>query len=131
MKVLIDTQIILWILFDSKKLSSTEKKILVSDNNQIICSSISLFEISLKYAIGKLKLKSVTPEKLPNLLIKNGYLIKDVNYDIFSTFYKLPSKIHKDPFDRIIIWEAIKNNFSLMTRDKEIKKYEKFGLSLV
>jgi len=130
MKILIDTQIILWILFDSKKLSNSEKEILISDDNQIICSSISLFEISLKYSMGKLKLKSVTPEELPSLLIKNGYLIKNVKYDVFSTFYKLPLEIHKDPFDRMIIWEAIKNNFSLMTRDREIKKYEKFGLNL-
>jgi len=131
MKILIDTQIILWILFEVDRFTEAEKKIITASENQIICSSISLFEISLKYSIGKLKLCNITPEKLPTLLIENGYLIEEVNYDIFSTFYKLPCDIHKDPFDRILIWQAIKNNFFLMSRDKEIKKYQKFGLNLI
>ena len=130
MKIVLDTQFILWILFDSGRLSKREKEIIYDENNQIICSSISLFEISLKYSIGKLVLNNITPDKIPDLLVGNGYIIKDTTHDTFSSFYKLPRDIHKDPFDRILVWESIKNGFHLMTRDKKIMEYEKWGLKL-
>jgi PIN domain nuclease of toxin-antitoxin system len=47
-----------------------------------------------------------------------------------ATVYKLPT-IHKDPFDRFLIWEAISNNFILISTDKDIKKYETLKLNVV
>jgi len=131
MKILIDTQIVLWLLMDSSRLSKDSKEIISNIENEIICSSISLFEISLKYSIGKLELNNITPDKIPELLRENGYKIKDVSSDTFSSFFLLPTEIHKDPFDRILIWEAIKNNFTIMTSDNKIKKYSKFGLKTI
>ncbi len=131
MNILLDTQLILWILFDSAALSEQEKGIIADDRNTLFCSSISLFEISLKYAIGKLELTNITPDRIPELLVTGGYRIKDVGYDTFSSFYQLPRDTHKDPFDRILIWEAIQNGFHLMTRDREIRNCGKWGLSVV
>ena len=131
MNILIDTQILLLILFKGSELTSKEIEIIKDDKNEIICSSISLFEISLKYSIGKLKLKKITPDHIPALLLKSGYTIKDVNHQTFSSFFKLPLKEHKDPFDRILIWEAIENNWHLMSRDKWMKEYRHHGLKLV
>ncbi len=131
MNVLIDTQIILHVLFDKRRLSKKEKDILLNQDNEIFCSSISFFEISLKYSIGKLKLKNVTPEEIPQLMINAGYVIEDVGYDSLSTFHKLPIATHKDPFDRIIIWEAIKKDYFLLTQDKQFEKYSKYGLELL
>ncbi|MCK5154909.1 MAG: type II toxin-antitoxin system VapC family toxin [Spirochaetales bacterium] len=131
MKILIDTQIILWILTDGKKLKQNEIDIINSPDNEIICSSISIFEISLKYSIGKLELKNFTPEMIPELLQNNGYRIKNVGFEVFSSFYNLPNDIHKDPFDRILIWESIKNDFTIMTRDTKILEYKKHGLKTV
>ncbi|HNZ27852.1 MAG TPA: type II toxin-antitoxin system VapC family toxin [Spirochaetota bacterium] len=132
MNVLIDTNIILWILFDSTSLNEKEKSIIENNNNQIIVSSISLFEISLKYSIKKLELENVTPEEIPELLKNEGYIIGNVGYESFSTFYKLPFlEDHKDPFDRIIIWEAIQKKYSILSRDGQFKNYKKFGLKLL
>lgn len=131
MNILLDTQFILWILFDGTALSTREKGTIADDRNTLFCSSISLFEISLKYAIGKLELTNITPDRIPELLVDGGYRIKDVGYETFSSFYKLPRDTHKDPFDRILVWEAIRNDFHLMTRDREIKNYEKWGLRVV
>lgn len=131
MKILIDTQIILWILTDGKKLKQNEIDIINNPDNEIICSSISIFEISLKYSIGKLELRNFTPEMIPELLQNNGYRIKNVDFEVFSSFYKLPNDIHKDPFDRILIWESIKNDFTIMTRDTKILEYKKYGLKTV
>jgi PIN domain nuclease of toxin-antitoxin system len=131
MKVLIDTNILLFILFDDTKLSKKELKIITDENNEIIVSSISLFEISLKYSINKLELKNITPDKIPDLLTKNGYAIENIDYTTFSSYYKLPSEFHKDPFDRLIIWESIRKNFNLLSKDGEFKNYEKYGLKLL
>ncbi|MCK4798945.1 MAG: type II toxin-antitoxin system VapC family toxin [Spirochaetes bacterium] len=109
MKVLIDTNILLWILFDGDELN-----IINDEEIEIIVSSISLFEISLKYSLNKLELKNITPYKIPELLLDNGYEIDNIDYKSFSTFYKLPNEIHKDPFDRLIIWESIIKQYYLL-----------------
>lgn len=132
MNILIDTNILLWVLFDSKSLNEKEISVIEDENNQIFVSSISIFEISLKYSINKLELVNVTPDQIPDLLINNGYMIEDIRYESFSSFYKLPFlDKHKDPFDRIIIWEAIKKDFYLLSRDEEFEKYKKHGLKLI
>lgn len=131
MNILLDTHFILWILTDETKLSKKEKEIIENPKNSIICSSISFFEISLKYSIGKLILERFTPEDIPDLMLKNGYEIVDISYKTFSTYYKLPNDYHKDPFDRLLIWEAIQNNYKLLTRDANIKEFKSLGLKLL
>ena len=131
MKILIDTNILLFILFDDAKLSKKEIEIISDDNNEIIVSSISLFEISLKYSINKLELNNITPDKIPDLLISNGYMIEDIDYITYSSYYKLPSEFHKDPFDRLLIWEAIRKNYCLLSKDRAFVNYEKYGLKLL
>ena len=131
MKVLIDTNILLYILFDDSKLTSKELEIIHNEDNEIIISSISLFEISLKYSIKKLKLNNLTPDKIPDLLLKNGYSIEDIDYTTYSSYYKLPSDYHKDPFDRLLIWEAINKKYNLLSKDNAFISYEKYGLKLI
>ncbi len=131
MKIIIDTNILLFVLFDDSRLSVREKEVIENTSNEIIISSISLFEISLKYSINKLKLEKITPDKLPDILIKSGYYIEDIDYITFSTYYKLPAGIHKDPFDRILIWEAIRKGYHLLSKDRESQNYEKYGLKVV
>jgi len=131
MKVLIDTNILLYILFDDLKLSKNEIEIISDDNNEIIVSSISLFEISLKYSINKLELNNITPDKIPDLLIRNGYIIEDIDYITYSSYYKLPAEFHKDPFDRLLIWEAIRKEYNLLSKDRAFVNYEKYGLKLL
>ncbi len=131
MKVLIDTNILLYILFDDLKLSKNEIEIISDDNNEIIVSSISLFEISLKYSINKLELNNIKPDKIPDLLIRNGYIIEDIDYITYSSYYKLQAEFHKDPFDRLLIWEAIRKEYNLLSKDRAFVNYEKYGLKLL
>ena len=80
MKILVDTNILLWILFDDSKLKKNEIALINNSENEIIISGISLFEISLKYSLNKLELFNLTPEQIPDLLLANGYEIENVNY---------------------------------------------------
>jgi len=55
----------------------------------------------------------------------------EISEEETSTFYKLPKGRHKDPFDRLIIWQAIKKNIELISKDEETYKYKKDGLNVL
>ena len=130
MKFLLDTHILLWSFFDTKKLSENIKNILLDEHNKIYYSPVNLWEISIKYGLGKLLLNGFNPEELFQE-IENGFFIcKNIEPNIMATTYKLPL-IHTDPFDRFLIWEAINSKFKLISVDEKVKKYESFGLSVV
>lgn len=129
MQYLIDTHILLFSIIKPSSLPGNIKTEIEKEDNQIFVSSISLWEISLKYSLGKLKLKGFLPEDLIEIILKTGFDIITPTPEIFATFHKLP-KLTKDPFDRMLIWQAINNNLTFITVDKELKTYKKFGLKI-
>lgn len=131
MKYLLDTHALLWVLFEEDKLSEKAKTIIKNPDNEIYASIISYWEISLKYALGKLELVGITVEELPVKAQEIGIETMEVSEGEASTFYKLPSLKHKDPFDRLIIWQAINRNIILISKDKVVKEYQKFGLEFL
>lgn len=92
---------------------------------------MSYWEISLKYALGKLELNGITPEELPEKAKETGIETLEVSEEEASSFYRLPKIKHKDPFDRLIIWQAISRKITLISKDKPIKEYQKFGLDIL
>lgn len=130
-KYVIDTHIFLWLLFDPAKISSDKLKILKNPKNGIYITSITFWEISLKYSLGKLELKGFVPDELPILAGKMGLESMEIDQATMATFYKLPKVArHKDPFDRIIIWKCINDNIALVSQDRKFTEYEVFGLKL-
>jgi PIN domain nuclease of toxin-antitoxin system len=129
MKYLLDTHTLLWSLSSPNKLSKKVKDLISQSKNESYVSAISLWEISLKYQLKKLELHGFLPEELPQLVKKSGFTIVNINSEIASTFYKLP-RLHKDPFDRMLIWQAIKEDLVLVSKDKTFSDYEKCGLSV-
>ena len=93
-------------------------------------SIITFWEISLKYNLGKLDLKNVTPEELPDLAKQTGFEIFNLNEYNASSFHKLPKDSHKDPFDRLLIWQSIQNNMTVISRDKNFDEKKHFGLKI-
>jgi PIN domain nuclease of toxin-antitoxin system len=132
MKYLIDTHIFLWLLFDPQKIPAKTIKILHDPTNHIIITSISFWEISLKYNLKKLELKGVTPDELPDLAEKMGLKIVEIGAKEMSSFHKLPKPTkHKDPFDRIIIWYSICNDYTFVSQDRKLGNYESLGLKVL
>ena len=131
MNIIIDTHILLDVLFQREKLTKKDLFYILDENNEVFISGISLFEISLKYSLGKLELKNTRPDEIPASIIENGYQIEISDSEIFSTFYKLEKTKHKDPFDRLIIWHAIRRNYYLLSHDSEFPQYRKYGLKLL
>ncbi|GHV88582.1 twitching motility protein PilT [Spirochaetia bacterium] len=129
MRYLLDTHILLWSFFEPKRLSSNVQAVLLDEENVIYYSPISLWEISIKYSLGKLNLKGLTPEEFYDELDASCYLCHDIeNRDIVSN-YHLPF-LHKDPFDRFLIWEALQNGLIFITVDESIDEYKSFGLKI-
>jgi len=130
MKYLVDTQILLWSFIEPEQLSSTISKILTDENNIIYYSPINLWEISIKYGLKKLDLKGITPQDFYKEIDNSFYICKEINNDDLITSYKLPV-YHKDPFDRYLIWEAVRNDFTLISVDKNMALYKKEGLKVI
>ena len=131
MNYLLDTHALLWTLFDKKKLSEKAKNVLLEGDAKVYISTVSLWEISLKYAIGKLGLKKKKPDEIPVALQEMGFEIIDLNEKTASTFYKIPIDKHKDPFDLLLAWQAIIEGLTIISKDKAFSEYEKCGLSVV
>jgi len=130
MNYLADTHILLWSFLETGRLPANIQSILLDESNVIYYSPISLWEISIKYGLKKLSLKGGTPDDFYNELNSSYYYCKPIDAVDLATNYKLPA-YHKDPFDRFLIWEAIRNDFILISADESIKSYEKDGLRMV
>ena len=130
MNYLVDTHILLWSFLETNKLSQPTKSILLDENNNIYYSPISLWEISIKYGLKKLFLNGGTPDDFFKELQNSFYRCKEIDTIDMITNYKLPV-YHKDPFDRFLIWEAIKSDFILISNDENIGLYKKEGLKVI
>jgi PIN domain nuclease of toxin-antitoxin system len=128
MNLLLDTHGFLWSLFTPGKLSRVVKKEIKSPDNNVAVSVVTFWEISLKYALGKLELTGVKPEELPDFAVQMNVEILQITPAEAASFYKLPKLSHKDPFDRLIIWQAIQRKMALVSKDRDFKAYHKFGL---
>ncbi len=131
MNYLIDTHVFLWTLFDDAKLSAKARDALASPDHSIFLSLVSYWEISLKYAVGKLDLEGITPDSLPHYAAVIKISTLSLTEDIVSSFYKLPRTEHKDPFDRLIIWQAINEKMPLISKDSRLSDYQSFGLEIL
>lgn len=132
MNYVIDTHIFLWLLFEPKKVPSGTLEILKNPSNHISITSISFWEISLKYNLGKLELNGTTPDKLPELAEKMGFDIEQIATQEMASVHKLETnKKHKDPFDRIIIWYCITNEKTLISLDGKFDSYTQHGLEVL
>ena len=130
MKYLLDTHVLLWTLFDSSKFPKSVKDVIIDNQNEIYVSSISFWEISIKYAAGKLNLENIRPEDLPVYSKKSGFEILNLDESIASSFHKLPRISHFDPFDRMLIWQSIKAEMTIISKDEKFKEYLSYGVKL-
>jgi PIN domain nuclease of toxin-antitoxin system len=127
---LLDTHYMLWTIADSAKLSKKAKEVITDPENSIIVSTVSFWEVSLKSALGKLQITGFKPEDLPEACVKMGFDILTLSAEDSSSYHKLQPVYHKDPFDRMLIWQALQHNYSLISMDDTVKKYMSEGLKV-
>ncbi len=131
MSCLLDTHALLWTLFDPTRLSKKVVDCIQNPEVTVSVSVVSFWEISLKYGTGKLQLSGVIPDDFPAIVRQSGFDILPIAEIDAATFHHLPRMEHKDPFDRLIIWQAISRKLSLISQDKAFVEYRKLGLKVL
>lgn len=131
MSYILDTHFVLWTLFEPGKIDKDILAILENEDITKLVSAISLWEISLKCSLGKLELFNTNPDEVCQKIVDSGFEILSVEDEIFASYYKLPKKErHKDPFDRLLIWQSIQHDLTVITKDDRMVEYVKDGLKL-
>ncbi len=120
--ILLDTCALLWLVGDQEKLSLLATKNITNNAGNLYVSSISAFELSLKYEKGLLKLPFPPMKWFHEALLWHGLTEIAINSDIAIRSTLLP-KIHQDPADRLIIATAMENQMAIITADKHIHSY--------
>lgn len=128
MRTLLDSHVLLWALFEPGRLSDVSREAVQDPGNAVFVSSISFWELSLKFGPDKLELKGATPDMFPRAVSKMGFDILPLAADDAASFHRLPRHVHRDPFDRMLVWQAIRQNCVLVTCDKALEAYAPNGL---
>ncbi len=131
MKYLLDTHTMIWSATDTSRLSPTARQILSDPTHQIFVSAVSFWEISLKHGLGKLALNNVAPEDFLAACVSMDFDILPLDAQAASTFHFLKATHHKDPFDRMLVWQALCLSVPLVSKDPEIVLYQSEGLKVV
>ena len=131
MKLLLDTHAFLWAVMAPEKLGRKARSAMKFPGNEIFVSTISFWEISLKYSLGKLQLEGIIPDELPSVAGEAGFSLCTMDPRIAASFHQLPRIGHKDPFDRMLIWQAIQSDFTLLSKDTAMKSCTDLGLKVL
>lgn len=120
--ILLDTVTFLWIVGNSPKLSSRAKEIFLDKKTKLFLSVVSNWEILVKYGLGNLDLPSKPAEYLVKQRIVHGIrplVLEEVDVAQITAL----KPIHKDPFDRMLICQALARDLTILTPDKLINQY--------
>ena len=132
MKYLIDTHVLLWAIMESYKIPEKILKLLEDESNTIFVSPISYWEIAIKHQNKKLNLGKLNVLHIPHIAEQfNFNILNPEPYDYIS-IEQIPQKEnHHDPFDRMLIQQAIRNDLVLISKDEKFPQYEENGLQLL
>ena len=129
---LLDTHTLIWSIINSEKLSKNAKETISSKNNEICVSIVSFWEISIKTQLKKFSFGNLQVNEIPKYVRSMDFAIIDLNENEAITYSDLPRKEnHKDPFDRMLIWQAITRDMTLISKNKYFEQYKKYGLKLL
>ena len=118
MRLLLDTHALLWWLDDPKQLSRKARVVIEDGKNPVYVSAAVVWEIMIKKALGRLD----APGNLEEVIQSNRFLPLPITIPHAVAVQSLPA-LHRDPFDRILIAQALHEGFRLVTRDQDIAKY--------
>lgn len=122
MRVLLDTSTFLWIIIDSPELSDHARELFVDPDNEVYLSSVSTWEIGLKHSLRRLPL----PEPPDQFILsrRDKYGIESLPLEEEATLHliRLPN-LHRDPFDRMLICQAIVHGMVILSPDQLVSQY--------
>jgi len=118
MRLLLDTHVLLWVMADDPALSPAARAT-ISRADMVYASAVSLWEISIKAGLGKLK---IDQDRLVEQLLTAGFEPLPVTWEHAAAVRHLPD-LHRDPFDRLLVAQAMSEPLRLLTTDKILADY--------
>lgn len=122
MKLLLDTATFLWLTIDSPLLSAQTRNLFTDPANEVYLSAVSAWEIAVKHAIGKLPLPEKPNSFIPRQRALHGIASLSLAEDAALKLPMLPS-LHRDPFDRMLVCQALAHDLTILTPDAAIRSY--------
>jgi PIN domain nuclease of toxin-antitoxin system len=120
-KLLLDTQVLLWAAGQPERLSAAARKLLNDPRNELLFSAASIWEIAIKNTLGRGDFR-VEPRVLRRGLLDNGYAELPITGQDAVSIDGLPP-LHRDPFDRLLLAQALSEGITLVTGDAQLARY--------
>jgi PIN domain nuclease of toxin-antitoxin system len=122
MKLLIDTHLLIWAAGSSKQLPALARELMADRANTLFFSPASIWEIAIKQSLKRADFQ-VDARSLRRQLLDNGYEELAISSEHTAAVAGLPSVDHKDPFDRLLVSQAICEGVPLLTNDEQLPQY--------
>lgn len=117
-RLLIDTHVLLWWLIDAPSLGESARNLIREPRNSVYVSAVSLWEISIKRSLGKLR----APLGMNGLIEEEGFLPLAITLFHGEQAGELPA-LHRDPFDRMLVAQAQAEGLEIVTADRQLARY--------
>ena len=118
MRYILDTQVILWWYFDSKRLAKEHLKIIADEGNELYVSAASIWEIEVKRRNGKLE----CPADMMERIKADGFILLPITAEQLVPLRTIPP-IHNDPFDRLLVCQSMVEKIPLISYDDKVNAY--------
>ena len=122
MRILLDTVTFLWAVTDAPDLSDDARELFVDPGNEIYLSSVSTWEIVIKHSLGKLPLPEPPIRFVPAQRKQHSIDVLPLDEEATLHLTRLPA-LHRDPFDRMLVCQAIVHHLVILTPDELINQY--------
>ena len=127
MTLLLDTHAFLWFCQDDLSLSAKAKALIEDPGNRKLVSLASCWEIAIKAGLGKLNLGEPSETYIPNAIARTGFELLPISLAHATAVETLPLH-HRDPFDRLLIAQAVSENMRIVSSDSRFPLYKKLRL---
>ncbi|MPZ78125.1 MAG: PIN domain-containing protein [Deltaproteobacteria bacterium] len=122
MRLLLDTVTFLWVINDAPELSAQARELFIDAGNEVYLSSVSAWEVALKYGLGRLPLPEPPDRFVPAQRKQHGIDSLQLEEESALHLTRLPL-LHKDPFDRMLVCQAIVHSLVILTPDDLVTQY--------
>lgn len=122
MRFLLDTHSLLWFLAGDTQLTGKARRVIENPEYEILASTASLWEVAIKHSLGKLPLAEPFEELFPHHLALNSIALLTIHLDHVTRVSSLPF-YHRDPFDRLLIAQALVEEIPILSGDEAFDDY--------
>lgn len=122
MRILLDTHAFLWLVTDDPKVSAPAKAAFLENDNELLLSAVTGFEIAVKYSLGKLGLKEPPEQFISKRIQANALIPLAITIEHTVLLADLPFH-HRDPFDRLLVAQALSDSLPILSADTLLSAY--------